>query len=77
MKKFIVSGMCTTVVCFLLSSFAPNSNNVAGAVNGISENSISTSYQDTTHKKMKKMERSKSDTSTTKTRRMSKVKKPA
>ena len=64
MKKFIVSGICTTIVCFLLSSFTPD-NNVAGT-NAIYAGN--TSYQDTTHKKTKKTDKTKSDTTTTSTK---------
>ena len=73
MKKFIVSGVCTTIVCFLLSSFTP-ANNVAGT-NGVYAG-INTPYQDTTHKKSKKTDKTKSDTTSTKTKKADKGKTP-
>ena len=70
MKKIIVSGVCTTLVCFLLSSFAPNSNNVAGAT-GI----YAGTFQDTTKKMTKK--KVKTDKTTGDTTKMKMKKKPS
>ncbi len=68
MKKIIVNGVCASLVCFMLSSFSANSNNLAG--NGYSP------LQDTsTHKMTKK--KMKMDKTTGDTTKMKMKKKPS
>ena len=60
MKKIIVNGLCATLVCFFLSSFTANSNNVGDNTPSYSTTSPS---QDTTKSK-KKMKKDKSGDTT-------------
>ncbi len=70
MKKIIVNGLCATLVCFFLSSFSANSNNLG---NTTAEYSNAPS-QDTAKKMKKKMKMDKKTGDTTK---MKMKKKPA
>jgi|GEM_PF-3833087 len=68
MKKIIVNGVCASLVCFLLSSFSANSNN-------LTSHSGYSPLQDTSHKMMKK--KMKMDKTTGDTMKMKMKKKPA
>ena len=86
MKKIIVNGVCASLVCFMLSSFSVNSNNLSGTTPGYAP------LQDTTthnkmgnnkmgNKKKMKMDKTTGDTSnmekTTGDKKMKMKKKPA